>query len=79
MEKSWTCPGELAATLRKANRIIMVLAIPAIFDRNCDSDLREGCLPNWLDENLEGSPPGCEIRLRLRSVKTSRWQAVSGW
>jgi CRISPR-associated protein Cmr3 len=49
----------------------MVLASPAVF--------RHGWRPGWLGENLEGSPPGSAVRLRLVGLSIPRWRAVSGW
>lgn len=50
----------------------LVLATPALFDN--------GWRPGWLDETLQGTPPGCPgLRLKLRAVALERWQAFSGW
>ncbi|MBA4192332.1 MAG: hypothetical protein C0467_30545 [Planctomycetaceae bacterium] len=67
----WKCPGAVATSLAKANRVRMVLATPAIFEH--------GWRPGWLNDQLEGTPPGCELKLRLVGVCIPRWKAVSGW
>jgi CRISPR-associated protein Cmr3 len=57
--------------LSRASKVRMMLATPAIF--------AHGWRPGWLDANLEGPPPGTNVRLRLVGVCTQRWKAVSGW
>ena len=69
--RAWSCPQIVRAALATAGRVRMVLATPAIF--------REGWKPGWLDDQLIGSPPGASTTLRLVSVNTQRWRAVSGW
>ncbi len=70
---------EIPATLDKALKnlsdtggIRLMLATPALFEH--------GWLPGWLDESLQGSPPGHpNITLELRAAVLDRWQAFSGW
>jgi len=66
-----SCTAELAHALSSAQRVRMILATPAVFDG--------GWKPGWLDDNLCGSPPGSDVRLRLVSAVVPRHQAVSGW
>ncbi|HUE00056.1 MAG TPA: type III-B CRISPR module-associated protein Cmr3 [Bryobacteraceae bacterium] len=68
---SWECLPALAGALAGAERIRMVLATPAIFGG--------GWKPGWLDDNLEGTPPGTGVKLRLTGVAMDRWRAVSGF
>jgi CRISPR-associated protein Cmr3 len=49
----------------------MMLATPALFGG--------GWKPGWLDDNLEGTPPGAGVKLRLAGVSMDRWRAVSGF
>lgn len=67
----WTCPADVKQALDRALRIRMGLASPAIF--------RGGWKPGWLNEHLEGSPPGSNVKLKLIGVSNGRWKAVSGW
>jgi CRISPR-associated protein Cmr3 len=67
----WTCPDAVNSTLGTATRIRMVLATPAIF--------ADGWKPGWLNNQLEGTPSGRTIKLKLVGVSTVRWKAVSGW
>jgi len=67
----WTCSKEVQQALDSASQIRMVLATPAIF--------RGGWKPGWLNAQLEGSPPGSNVKLKLVAVSNSRWKAVSGW
>jgi CRISPR-associated protein Cmr3 len=67
----WTCPAKVKQGLDRAFRIRMVLATPAIFNG--------GWKPGWLNGQLEGSPPGSNVKLKLVGVSNSRWKAVSGW
>lgn len=67
----WTCPKDIRNALGSASQIRMILATPAIF--------QEGWKPGWLNAQLEGSPPGSTVKLRLVGVSNGRWQAVSGW
>ena len=70
-EEPWNCPDELPGALTRAGGVRMILSTPGIFDK--------GWLPGWLDEDLEGSPPGVGVKLRLRSACTDRWKPISGW
>lgn len=67
----WTCPASLTSRLEAANRIRMVLATPAVFEK--------GWKPGWLQDGLEGTLPGTGVKLRLVGVSNGRWKAVSGW
>ena len=69
----WACPDDTKKAMAGsgASQIRMVLATPAIF--------RDGWKPGWLNDQLEGSPPGASVRLRLVGVSVGRWKAVSGW
>lgn len=67
----WECPHEMRTELQKASKVRMVLATPAIF--------KVGWKPGWLNEQLEGSPPGCNVKLKLVGASIGRWKAVSGW
>ncbi len=68
----WDVPPTVAAALKDAKRVRMVLATPAIF--------RHGWRPGWLGENLVGSPWKDQgPTLRLVGVSIQRWRAVSGW
>jgi CRISPR-associated protein Cmr3 len=50
----------------------LTLVTPALF--------KYGWRPDWLDGNLEGTPPGCSgLKLKLRAAALDRWQAFSGW
>jgi CRISPR-associated protein Cmr3 len=65
-------PDRLRVALRQAQGLRLALATPALF--------KEGWRPGWLDEQLEGTPPGCSgLKLKLRAVVLERWQAFSGW
>jgi CRISPR-associated protein Cmr3 len=78
------CPDELlvypdtlteAITLKEAlkgsKQVRMVLATPAIFTG--------GWKPGWIDGNLQGSPPGIQVNLKLIAASVKRREAVSGW
>jgi CRISPR-associated protein Cmr3 len=67
----WECPPDVAAALQNATNVRMVLASPAIFSG--------GWKPGWLNDRLEGTPPGSEVKLKLEGVTLGRWKAVSGW
>ncbi len=69
--KHWNCPDSIAERLQSAERVRMILATPAIF--------ATGWKPAWLSSELEGSPPGSSVRLRLVGAAIQRWRAVSGW
>lgn len=68
---AWNPPPTLQAALQEALQVRLVLATPAIFTH--------GWKPGWLDDRLEGSPPGAKVRLKLVSTCVSRWQPISGW
>jgi CRISPR-associated protein Cmr3 len=67
----WSCPEKVRQALKGGNLVRMILATPAVF--------AGGWKPGWLDEHLEGSPPGCRLRLRLMGACVDRWRPVSGW
>ena len=67
----WRCPEIVSKGLETATGIRMVLATPAIF--------KHGWRPDWLNDQLEGTPPGSNVRLKLVGVNNGRWRAVSGW
>ncbi len=67
----WQVPSVLCEPLKSAQFVRMILVTPALFAR--------GWRPGWLGENLVGSPPGCQIKLRLVGAIVGRWQPVSGW
>ena len=69
--KLWERPVAVRDALAKATHIRMVLATPAIFS--------EGWKPGWLNGQLEGSPPGANVKLKLVGISNARWKAVSGW
>jgi CRISPR-associated protein Cmr3 len=67
----WKCPSSIQTALATEKQVRMILATPAIF--------KHGWLPGWLINQLEGSPPGVNVKLRLVGVSNGRWKAVSGW
>jgi CRISPR-associated protein Cmr3 len=67
----WSCPEVVMQALASTSQIRMVLATPAIF--------KDGWKPGWLNDQLEGSPPGAAVKLKLVGVSNGRWKAVSGW
>jgi CRISPR-associated protein Cmr3 len=68
----WECPQSVRDGLAGAKWVRMVLATPAVF--------AHGWRPAWLDgTTLTGTPPGCQVRLKLAAVSIARWKAVSGW
>ncbi len=69
--KEWNCPAPVAAALENAPHVRLMLATPAIFSG--------GWKPGWLNERLEGSPPGSGVALRLRGACLDRWRPISGW
>jgi CRISPR-associated protein Cmr3 len=57
---------------QKGQKIRLILQTPALFGK--------GWLPDWLDEALQGSPPGAEgLELKLYAAASERWQPISGW
>jgi CRISPR-associated protein Cmr3 len=69
--KLWDCPQSIRDALAKTTQVRLILATPGIF--------AGGWKPGWLNQQLEGTPPGCAVRLKLVGVSNSRWKAVSGW
>lgn len=67
----WECPLPVRQALDNAKQVCMILATPAIF--------RNGWKPGWLNDQLEGTPPGGDVQLKLVGVCNGRWNAVSGW
>jgi CRISPR-associated protein Cmr3 len=67
----WDCPQSIRDALANTSHVRMILATPAIF--------AGGWKPGWLNDQLEGTPPGCAVKLKLVGVSNSRWKAVSGW
>ena len=67
----WTCPGDVRKALAETAIVRMVLTTPAIFTG--------GWKPGWLNDQLEGEPPGTNVKLTLIGVTCGRWKAVSGW
>lgn len=67
----WVCPDEIREVLIQAEQVRMILATPGIF--------KDGWKPGWLNEQLEGAPPGCDSKLKLVGVCNHRWKAISGW
>ncbi len=67
----WKCPDSINDGLKHATQIRMVLATPAVF--------KDGWKPGWLNDQLEGTPPACDVKLKLVGVSNGRWKAVSGW
>lgn len=68
---SWPSPRASDLGLIGAKKVRLYLASSAFFYK--------GWIPDWLDENLQGSPPGSEMCLQLRGACVGKWQAVSGW
>jgi len=68
-----TAPApRLRAALVGARRLRMMLVTPALFTA--------GWRPGWLDDRLEGTPPGgAGPRLRLVAAAVGRKAPVSGW
>jgi CRISPR-associated protein Cmr3 len=65
-------PADLARTLTGARGIALSFATPALFDG--------GWCPGWLDDALEGKPPGLpDLHLQLIAICVPWWQPISGW
>lgn len=64
-------PEGLAQGVEQEGMLRLLLLTPALFS--------EGWKPGWLDDDLEGTPPGTQIRLKLEAVVLPRWEMVSGW
>jgi len=69
--QSWDCPSEVREALQHADQVRLVLATPALF--------RYGWKPAWLNDQLQGCPPGTSVTLKLVAACTGRWQPLSGW
>ena len=59
--------------LSSAKGLVLHLVTPALFSG--------GWKPGWLDDNLQGFPPGLEGKLKLKLVAAclERWEPFSGW
>jgi CRISPR-associated protein Cmr3 len=68
---AWNSPPDLVEALHAGPLVRMVLATPAVF--------AQGWRPGWLGPELEGSPPGAAVKLRLVGASVGRWRAASGW
>ncbi|MDD5333028.1 MAG: type III-B CRISPR module-associated Cmr3 family protein [Rhodoferax sp.] len=72
----WNCPDQLRDALGKAQPgalLRLYLASPAHFGAS-------GWLPDWLDADLQGEPPGCGgLTVQLVAARIERWHALSGW
>lgn len=62
---------ELNDAIKNSRHVRMILATPAIFSG--------GWKPGWLNDQLQGSPPGTDVTLKLISAAVKRREAVSGW
>lgn len=79
-DHSWSCPSDLAEEIDRAPFLRMVLATPAYFRGGPDAgEPAAGWKPGWLRNEATGSPPGCNMKLKLVGVCSGRWQAISGW
>jgi CRISPR-associated protein Cmr3 len=68
----WDFSESLIRKFETCSGLRMILASPAIF--------HEGWKPAWLNDQLEGAPPGVNhLRLKLRGVCMNPWKAISGW
>ena len=66
----WEYPSELPEKFD--NNFRLILATPAIFSK--------GWLPDWINENdLTGTIPNTNAKVKLVSAVTERWLPVSGW
>ena len=73
-KKLWDYPKELSQEFSVGNKIRVILATPAMFDK--------GWYPDWLDVNndtITGKIPNTDVTVKLISAVTERWQPVSGW
>lgn len=65
-------PEILKNAISSSQSVRMILATPAIFGG--------GWKPNWLDDDLQGSPPcTTNVSLKLVAAAVKRREAVSGW
>lgn len=67
----WACPEEVQQSLTNAVNVRMAIVTPAVFG--------SGWKPGWLNDQLEGTPPGSNTLLKLVAVCNGRWKAISGW
>ncbi|SIS57186.1 type III-B CRISPR module-associated Cmr3 family protein [Alicyclobacillus vulcanalis] len=67
----WGASRALTEPYRSGDLLRMALITPCPFAR--------GWLPTWLDERLEGTWPGTQMRVRLETAIVSRYVPVSGW
>ncbi len=70
-DHGWSCLLGLRAALSNARQVRLVLATPALFG--------DGWKPGWLSNDLEGCPPGANVRLKLVGACVERWKPLSGW
>lgn len=68
---AWDCPRTLREEINDTQRVRLILATPALF--------KDGWKPSWLNNDLEGCPPGTNVRLKLVSACVERWRPLSGW
>lgn len=68
---AWACPLAITRAVKNCQRIRMALVSPGLF--------KNGSLPGWLNERLEGSIPGTTVRVRLNGVSLDRWRPISGY
>ena len=68
----WEYPSELQENFKSGDRFRLILATPALFSK--------GWLPDWINKNdLTGSIPNTDAKVKLISAVTDRWLPVSGW
>lgn len=59
-------------TIKEAKGFTLTFLTPVLFSH--------GWLPNWLNNDLIGTPPCCEsLQVRLRAAALDRWTPQSGW
>ncbi|WP_236010992.1 type III-B CRISPR module-associated protein Cmr3 [Alicyclobacillus fructus] len=68
---AWTMSQALTEPYRRGDLLRLVLLTPCPF--------RNGWLPQWLDQRMEGELPGTHLRVRLETAIVSRYVPVSGW
>jgi len=64
-------PSALLSALKNNQCFRIQFVTPAIF--------KQGWLPDWLNDQLQGVMPGLNQRVQLHALALPRWQAVSGW
>ncbi len=66
-------PSEVASALSGARNVTMLLATSGLFD--------QGWKPGWLNNGLEGTPPGAppDLKLKLKGASIQTRTHVSGW